>query len=80
MIRRTAIRLWAHLALIAALAIVVFWIFCVYPTRPAHGAEFSCEAVRYYVKLYGRTRAIRWARTQGYTWQQITAAGTCLRG
>lgn len=75
----TATRLWAHVALVAAILMIMALLF-LWPTRTAHGAEFSCDTVRYYVKLYGRPRAIRWARAQGYTWREIAAAGTCLRG
>lgn len=39
----------------------------------------DCATVRQYVAEHGKAKALAWAISQGYSWQQIAAARKCLR-
>lgn len=40
-------------------------------SREAVPLAYDCPTIQYYVRLYGRTAVITWARAQGYTLADI---------
>lgn len=76
------IRYAVKLAL-AMLTIVGVLAFTALPARSApFGSridEATCDLIRYYVNAYGITRALKWARDNGYKHADVIAALRCLR-
>jgi hypothetical protein len=38
----------------------------------------DCQVIRMYVAQHGKIAALAWARREGYSWAQISAARRCL--
>lgn len=52
------------------------WLAAAEPKLPP---GVNCELIRALVVQYGYTKAVYWARLNGYSWAQIYEAKKCLR-
>ena len=53
--------------------------FAVLLVLSAHAVAVPCDVVRQYAKVYTMSQMVRWAKANGYSDAQISAARKCLR-